>query len=268
MTQSQRRVYLITALLNERASYDPRTIPSDEQEQIALLRALFNTRMPQPVSQTFLHVQDRYLQEEIRRKGVVSLSNLKPMQQNLYLWQGDITTLHCDAIVNAANQQMLGCFTPNHRCIDNAIHTFAGVQLRMACAQLMRNRPYEEAGRAQMTPAYNLPSRYIFHTVGPIVYGRPTQKDEELLASCYRSCLTLADQKGLKSLAFCCISTGEYHFPNDQAAEIAVGTVKSYKEQTQSAIKVIFNVFKNVDYQLYRNLLRKPEETTSQSSQS
>ena len=257
MTQTERRKYLITALLNEQPQYSEIEIPTSEQEQKILLRSLFNIRMPLPVNNKFLTIQDTYLQEEIRQKGITSVVDLQPLQDGLYLWQGDITTLQCDGIVNAANSQMLGCFCPNHGCIDNAIHTFAGVQLRLACAELMRKQGHEEkTGKAKITPAFNLPCKYVLHTVGPIIRGRLTTQDCDLLASCYRSCLELAEQNNLKSIAFCCISTGEFHFPNDKAAEIAIQTVKEYKAQTHSRIEVIFNVFKEFDYNIYRELLR------------
>ncbi len=255
--QANRRAYLIAALLKEQPQYAAFAIPACEQEQKKLLRSLWNTRMPKPVDPAFLAVQNAYLQEELRQKGVTYLADLKPIQPKTYLWRGDITTLGCDAIVNAANSQMLGCFSPNHGCIDNAIHTFAGVQLRLACAELMRRQGHEEApGQAKITPAFNLPCRYVLHTVGPVVRGRLTAKDRELLASCYRSCLELAEKNGLKSLAFCCISTGEFHFPNDQAAKIAIETVREYRKQTQSEIEVVFNVFKELDERIYRTLLR------------
>ena len=257
MTQAERRIYLITALLKEQPQFSKIEIPCDEQKQKTLLRSLFNIRMPKPVTEEFLTVQNAYLQEETRRKGITALSDLVPVQEEIYLWRGDITTLKCDAIVNAANSQMLGCFCPNHGCIDNAIHTFAGVQLRLTCADLMKQQCHEEeTGNAKITPAYNLPCRYVLHTVGPIVHGNLTKKDKELLASCYQSCLELAERNGLKSIAFCCISTGEFHFPNDKAAQIAVETVKRYKEQAHSKIEVIFNVFKELDYNIYRELLR------------
>ena len=257
MTQAERRIYLITALLKEQPQFSKIEIPCDEQKQKTLLRSLFNIRMPKPVTEEFLTVQNAYLQEETRRKGITALSDLVPVQEEIYLWRGDITTLKCDAIVNAANSQMLGCFCPNHGCIDNAIHTFAGVQLRLTCADLMKQQCHEEeTGNAKITPAYNLPCRYVLHTVGPIVHGNLTKKDKELLASCYQSCLELAERNGLKSIAFCCISTGEFHFPNDKAAQIAVETVKRYKEQTHSKIEVIFNVFKELDYNIYKELLR------------
>ncbi len=256
MTQIARRKYLIKALLHEHPQYSKIEIPSDEQEQKILLRSLFNIRLPQSASDKFLAIQDAYLQEETQQKGITRLTDLQSVEQEIYLWQGDITTLACDAVVNAANSQMLGCFCPNHGCIDNAIHTYAGVQLRLTCDEIMTQQGHDEpTGQSKITPAFNLPCRYVLHTVGPIIHGRPTKKDEELLASCYRSCLELAEQNGLTSIAFCCISTGEFHFPNDKAAKIATQTVKEYKKETHSEIEVIFNVFKELDYNIYRELL-------------
>lgn len=256
MTQAERRNYLIKEMLKEQPQYEGMEIPEREQEQKHLLRSLFNIRMPYPASQKFLAVQDAYLREEIRFRGITEFTDLRPVCEGIYLWQGDITTLRCDAIVNAANSQMLGCFVPCHGCIDNVIHTFSGVQLRLACAELMRQQGHEEeTGRAKITPAFNLPCRYILHTVGPVIRGRLTKADEELLASCYRSCLELAEQKNIKSIAFCCISTGEFHFPPERAAEIAIQTVKEYQERTQSRIEVIFNVYKETDLSIYQGLL-------------
>ena len=201
-------------------------------------------------------MQDAYLKEETRRKGVTDLADLTPIRPDIYLWQGDIATLKCDAIVNAANSALLGCFCPNHGCIDNAIHTFAGVQLRLACAELMAKQGHDEpTGQAKITPAFDLPCRYVIHTVGPIVGRRLTERDCELLRSCYRSCLALADEMQLESIAFCCISTGEFHFPNERAAEIAIRTVGEYKAETESKIKVIFDVWKNEDHEIYDRLL-------------
>ena len=256
MTQSERRLYLITELKKENSQYAALPVPSDTAQQKLLLRALFNVRMPKAASDEFLKIQDEYLREETLLKGVTDISALTPVQPNIYLWLGDITTLKCDAIVNAANNQLLGCFCPNHGCIDNAIHTYAGVQLRLDCAELMKKQGCKEpTGQAKITSAYNLPCRFIIHTVGPIVYGRLTDKECELLGSCYRSCLKLADANHLKSIAFCCISTGEFHFPNEKAAEIAIDTVRKYKAETNSEIKVIFNVFKDTDCKVYRELL-------------
>ena len=254
MTQAEKRKYLITKLLKESPEYKGIKILTNEIEQKKLLRALLNTRMPLPVRDDFIAIQDGYLREETRRKGISSLEDLEPIQPDIYLWQGDITTLACDAIVNAANSEMLGCFCPCHGCIDNAIHTFAGVQLRLKCAEIRNEQGHkEEIGKAKITPGYNLPCKYILHTVGPIVRGRLTRQDCDLLASCYRSCLETAEQHGLENVAFCCISTGEFHFPREEAAQIAIQTVQTY--QKHSAIKVIFNVFQESDERLYQRLL-------------
>ena len=256
MNQTERRQYLIRALLDEQPQYRRITIPSDEAEQRQLLRGLFNVRMPGRIGDEFLRIQDEYLQEETRQKGVTRLRDLTPLEPGIYLWQGDITTLACDAIVNAANSGMTGCYQPCHNCIDNCIHTYAGVQLRNVCAEIMEKQGYEEpTGRAKITPAFNLPSRYVIHTVGPIVQGRLTKRHEEQLASCYRSCLTLAEENGCRSIAFCCISTGGFGFPQDRAAKIAVETVRTYRATNHSSIEVIFNVFQNRDHELYRDLL-------------
>ena len=252
MTQTERRIFLIKKLIDEQTRYSNLTVPSDEIEQRRLLRALMNIRPPYPVGEDFLRVQDAYLQEEAARKGVVDIADLTPIEPGIYLWQGDITTLRCGAIVNAANSGMTGCYAPCHGCIDNAIHTYAGVQLRLECARLIKAQGHEEwAGQAKITPAYNLPCEYVLHTVGPIIYGRVSDMEKNLLSSCYISCLELAKKNGIKSVAFCCISTGEFHFPNDMAAEIATNTVRQYKDD----IEVIFNVFKNIDYKIYRQLL-------------
>lgn len=256
MTQQERRMYLIQEMLKERPEYTGMEIPEDEREQKILLRSLFNIRMPKPVTSCFLEVQDAYLREEIEQKGITEFTDLVAVQEAIYLWKGDITTLRCDAIVNAANSQMLGCFCPCHGCIDNAIHTFAGVQLRAACAVLMRQQGYEEkTGTAKITLAFNLPSQYVLHTVGPVIRGSLCKQDQEQLASCYRSCLELAEQYGIKRIAFCCISTGEFHFPKDKAAEIAVRTVKRYQAQANNQMEVIFNVFQESDFAIYQELL-------------
>lgn len=252
MTQNERLIYLINYLKNENSRYSNLEIPSDEKEQFNLFRSLVNVRMPEPIGDEFLQIQNEYLQNEIKP---FDSANLK-FTDDIALWQGDITTLKCDAIVNAANNALLGCFCPCHACIDNCIHTFAGVQLRLACNEIMEKQGHrEKTGVAKITPAYNLPSKYVIHTVGPIIDDTHTTKDDALLASCYISCLQKADENHLESIAFCCISTGEFHFPNRQAAEIAIKTVKEYKKATNSKIKVIFNVFKQVDYEIYKNLL-------------
>lgn len=252
MTQEERRVALIQFLLDERQERNI-PLPSSEAEQKRLLRGLMNVRPPHPIGQEFLHLQDEYLQEELRRRGVTDWRTLSPIRDG-HLWRGDITTLRCDAIVNAANSALLGCFYPCHGCIDNAIHTFAGVQLRLYLDEQMKEQGHDEpVGQAKLTPAFNLPCRYVLHTVGPYVGGRLTEAHRAQLASCYRSCLETAEQHGLESVAFCCISTGEFHFPRDEAAQIAIQTVQTY--QKHSAIKVIFNVFQESDERLYQRLL-------------
>ena len=257
MNQSERRLFLIQSLLRENPEYRDMGIPADANSQRQLLRGLLNIREPRRIGADFLQIQDEYLQEEIAAKGITDVADLTPLQPGLYLWQGDITTLKCDAIVNAANSGMTGCYCPNHGCIDNAIHTYAGVQLRLACAEIMDRQGHPEpTGQAKITPAFDLPCRYVLHTVGPIVSGQVTARDKELLASCYRSCLELAAENGLESVAFCCISTGEFHFPNEQAAEIAVQTVKAFLKKQTSVKKVIFNVFKDMDKKIYERLLR------------
>ena len=254
MTQDERRRFLLEFLLRERG--ETMALPGDEAAQRRLLRALCNVREPVPAPADFLAVQDAYLQEETRRKGVTDAARIPEAEPGIRLWRGDITTLRCDAIVNAANSALLGCFVPCHGCIDNAIHTYAGVQLRLACAELMAAQGHPEpAGRAKITPAFNLPSRYVLHTVGPIVRNRPTARDEALLAACYRSCLELAAAHGARSVAFCCISTGEFHFPNARAAQIAVQTVREVRKTLQHEMDVIFNVYQERDLRIYEGLL-------------
>lgn len=256
MNQTERRRFLIQELLQEDISYQDIIIPADEREQKQLLRGLMNIRPPKKINPKFLFVQDEYLKTEIISKGITRLENLKPVSEGLYLWQGDITTLCCDAIVNAANSGMTGCYVPNHRCIDNCIHSFSGIQLRIDCAEIMSRQGYKEpTGEAKITKAYNLPCQYILHTVGPIVSGSLTDRDCKLLEKCYCSCLSLAAEKKLETVAFCCISTGEFHFPNKRAAEIAVSTVKNFMKKETSIKKVVFNVFKDLDREIYRQIL-------------
>ena len=254
MTQDERRRFLLEFLLRERG--ETMALPEDEAAQRRLLRALCNVREPIPAPADFLAVQDAYLQEETRRKGVTDAARIPEAEPGIRLWRGDITTLRCDAIVNAANSALLGCFVPCHGCIDNAIHTYAGVQLRLACAELMAAQGHPEpTGRAKITPAFNLPSRYVLHTVGPIVRNRPTARDEALLAACYRSCLELAAAHGARRVAFCCISTGEFHFPSARAAQIAVQTVREARKTLQHEMDVIFNVYQERDLRIYEGLL-------------
>lgn len=295
MNQEEKRVFLIEELKKESSVMRGIAVPKEEEAQKMLLRGLMNVRMAKPTSVSFQKVQDEYLQTETEKKGITKLSSLSPVavipraaapktdspqgeevapasdsesrsDAFLYLWQGDITTLAADAIVNAANSAMTGCYIPNHRCIDNAIHTFAGVQLRLYCHAYMQEQAgkkgasyAEPTGQAMLSPAYNLPSKFILHTVGPIVGDALTEEDCTLLASCYTSCLNLASRHQLESIAFCCISTGEFHFPNDRAAEIAIRTVRDWliRHPSSTVTKVVFNVFKNEDLAIYRSLLQK-----------
>lgn len=258
MTHEEQRIYLIQELLAEEARYKNISIPADEQEQKNLLRSLMNVRMPKPINEDFLNIQDEYLQTERNMRGIVDSAKLPSIagDSRLVLWQGDITTLKVDAIVNAANSALLGCFHPLHTCIDNIVHSRSGIQLRLLCNDIMREQGHEEpTGKAKITPAFNLPSKYILHTVGPIIYGAVRKRDCDELASCYRSCLELAVENNCQSIAFCCISTGEFHFPNEKAAEVAIRTVLSFLNTQEQNIRVIFNVFKDVDLRIYQKLL-------------
>lgn len=258
MTHDEQRLWLIRQLLDENPRLRGERIPEDEAGQNNLLRALMNVRPPEPLHEEVLLVQDAYLAEENRRRGIIRLSDLHPCPRfpQLFLWQGDITRLQVDAIVNAANSGMTGCYRPLHNCIDNIIGSRAGIRLRLACQRIMEEQGYPEpTGQAKITPGYCLPCRYILHTVGPIVEGPLAPEHERLLASCYRSCLNLAEENHLESLAFCCISTGVYQFPHQRAAEIAVGTVQAWLEATGSRLQVIFNVFKDTDREIYARLL-------------
>ena len=256
MDQAEKRAFLIQRLLDEDRHYRGMEIPTDAYAQKRMLRSLMNVRNPKAIDTEFLTVQDEYLRREIEVAGITRLADLEPVCGDFYLWQGDITRLQCGAIVNAANSRLTGCYVPCHACIDNCIHTFAGVQLRLDCAKLMEQQGHEEpTGQAKITKAYNLPCDYVLHTVGPIIEHRVTPEAERLLACCYRSCLELAGQNGVESIAFCCISTGVFRFPNQRAAEIAVETVRKYKTETGSKMKVIFNVFKDLDLEIYRRLL-------------
>ncbi len=265
MTREERVDSLVAYLKKENEGYAAIQSPVDYGGKRRLLRSLMNVRFPGEASGQYRKMQDELLQEELQEKGIVECENL-PAAGDVYpcreiknrdrivLWQGDITRLSADAIVNAANSQMLGCFVPCHGCIDNAIHSAAGIQLRNECAQLMEEQGHEEpTGKAKITGGYNLPARHVIHTVGPIVGMQVTEKNKEELKSCYLSCLKLAEKEGLKSIAFCCISTGEFHFPNKLAAQIAVDTVDRYLTSSQME-RVIFNVFKDEDYHIYQKL--------------
>ena len=247
-------------LLTEMPEYQPQAqkFSQDAASQRRLLRSLMNVRPPMPLKREFLAMQDDLLSAERDSKGVVDGTALPAASGHprIAVWKGNITRLKVDAIVDADNSALLGCFCPCHGCIDNAIHSAAGLQLRDECSQIMQAQGHPEPnGRAKLTKGYNLPARYVLHTVGPIVQGRVTARDREELASCYRSCLELAAEHGLESIAFCCISTGEFHFPNQEAAEIAIKTVTDFLRQDTSVKKVIFNVFKDIDETIYRRIL-------------
>lgn len=260
MNQKQRIDYLIKYMLDEDERYSHIEIPQDEEDKKHLLRGLFNIRYASNASDEFIKIQDEYLQNETKIKGIVDSSDFVHTKQNekIYIWQGDITRLKIDAIVNAANSQMLGCFEPNHSCIDNIIHTMAGIKLRFECDEIMKKQNHsEKTGNAKITKAYNLPSEYVIHTVGPIIHGDLTEEDEKLLESCYKSCLEVASKNNVKSIAFCCISTGVFRFPQKRASEIAVNTVSKFLENDKNIQKVVFNVYLDKDKELYDNLLNK-----------
>ena len=259
MTQQERLIYLVKGLVveyTEKYKDEHIEIPNDEAEQFTLFRSLCNIRSAGFMPAEWMKIQDEYLTELAREKGIVTINDMEKRAPQIYLWQGDITRLSVDAIVNAANNQLLGCFAPNHRCIDNAIHTFAGIELRMACSRMIEYMDMpEKTGVARKTYGFNLPAKHVIHTVGPIIYDSLTDIEREQLASCYRSCLELAHAYSLQSIAFCCISTGEFRFPNEDAAQIAIDTVRTYLKETNSKIQVVFNVFKDIDYDIYDKLL-------------
>ena len=269
--QSERLDFLLDALKEDSIQYKNLQVGNSETEKRNAVRSLMNVRMPRSISDDFLEVQDIFLQEEAKKKGIVTLAEIPTVKDayesqrsfadRMSIWQGDITCLQVGAIVNAANSQMLGCFVPCHRCIDNAIHSAAGVQLRNECNHIMNQRriqfgrQYEEpTGTATLTSAYNLPCKYVIHTVGPIVYGRLTEALKEDLRNCYRNVLQCCMEHEINSVAFCCISTGEFHFPNDIAAQIAVETTEQFFAQNENCgiERVIFNVFKDIDLELYK----------------
>lgn len=259
MDQFERRRYLIEALLDENPELDTAAavIPEDEEGQKTMLRALMNVRPPKEAPERLLNIQDEYLQEELRHKHITDFYDIEPNGDGLRLYKGDITLIKADSVVNAANSGLTGCYIPNHKCIDNAIFTYAGIQLRTYMGELMDRRGNlpEPVGGATISPGFNLPAAYIIHTVGPMVEGELTDKDKELLASCYEACLDLAAADGLENIVFCCISTGEFRFPNEEAAKIAVDTVKKYKNEHKDTPDVMFDVFLDKDYEIYKRLL-------------
>ncbi|MCQ1532586.1 protein-ADP-ribose hydrolase [Mitsuokella jalaludinii] len=262
--QDQRLDYLVDAFKKDSVQYKELETPKDTEGKRRILWSLMNIRMPRKMDKAVLSVQDEYLQERVRENGIVELDDIPMIRERMSIWQGDITRLAVDAIVNAANSQMLGCFVPMHTCIDNCIHTFAGVELRAECSRQMNQlrlkygKDYEQPTAVPMlTDAYNLPAKKVIHVVGPIVRYELTPELEKDLADCYRNTLDMCLEHGLKSVAFCCISTGVFHFPNKRAAEIAVSTVSSWLSQHPSAMeRVIFNVFKDEDKTYYEELIR------------
>lgn len=260
MTRLEQLIKLNTLLLEKLPEYrvQAKAFAKNEAEQWRLFRSLVNLKEPGEISDEFISLQNSFLQNEIASRGITDYKNLSPIAAGIYLWRGDITSLKADAIVNAANSGMTGCYQPCHACIDNAVHTYAGIQLRNYCAEIMSKQGYEEpTGEAKITPAFNLPCKYILHTVGPIVQGELEQHHLEQLKACYQSCMRLADENGIRSIAFCCISTGVFRFPNSAAAQIAVETVKEYMNETANNMEVVFNVFKAEDEQIYRRLLQR-----------
>ena len=276
MKQKERLDYLVGYLCRDSVVYKDITVKEEQKRQ--LMRSLMNIRMPKTVSKEFVQIQNAFLQKEAKEKGIIDVDDIPAVKENfgvnfenadkISLWQGDITILKADAIVNAANSQMLGCFVPCHGCIDNAIHSAAGIQLREECMNYMEaqrrkyGKNYEEpTGTAMITSAYNLPSKYIIHTVGPIVSEKLTQRKCALLKNCYKSCLELSERKKLKSIVFCCISTGEYGFSNQQAAEIAVETVIEFLQGSQNLKKIIFDVFKEEDFEIYQEVIDRANQS-------
>lgn len=262
MNQEEKLNFLIDYLLQEK-TYDHSLVndATTVDEKITLFRGLCNIRKPEPVSEHFISIQNDFLTAWNNERITIDINDVPPFSSQLYLWQGDITRLKVDAIVNAANSKLLGCTQANHHCIDNIIHTRAGVQLRLACHAVMEAQGRKEAvGKAKITSGYNLPAKNIIHTVGPFIDARGvTRLKEKLLADAYHACLALADEYRLKTISFCCISTGEFNFPNKQAAEIAIKTVQNYLKNQESKLQVIFNVFKDEDYQIYNHLLSEIE---------
>lgn len=273
--QEERLDYLLHEFKEDSGRYRDLETGEDYGEKRMLLRSLMNIRMPGKMNENVVKVQDEFLTEEAREKGIVELTYIPtaaeqygsshPYADKISVWQGDITRLRAGAIVNAANSQMLGCFVPCHKCIDNAIHSAAGIELREACSHYMKRRRmqygarYEEpTGRAVLTKGYNLPADYVIHTVGPIVGGSLNQKLKDDLKSCYLNVLKCCVEHKIRSVAFCCISTGEFHFPNDEAAKIAADTVTGFlKEHDPDFDRIIFNVFKDVDRELYEAELKR-----------
>lgn len=245
---------LLGYLINEDERLENFEIPSNYIEKRNLLRGIINLRAPYPISEDILVLEDQLLQLELKEKEVTDESEIETREDCIALWQGDLTTLKIEAIVNPGNSALLGCFIPNHSCLDNQIHTFAGIRLRLVCNKIMQGKE-EKVGQAKITDAYNLPCDYVIHTVGPMITGNVTKKEEELLAKCYKSCLDLAKEKNIKTIAFPTISTGVFSFPKELASKIAVSTVKEYiKENPNTFDKIVFDVYEEEDKAYYDRL--------------
>ena len=263
-SQNERLEYLVDAFKADSVRYKDLQTPRDTAGRRCILRSLMNIRMPGRLDDSVLTVQDEYLQERIRENGIVPLEDIPVKEGVISVWQGDLTRLAVDAIVNAANSQMLGCFVPMHTCIDNCIHTFAGIQLRAECDRQMKELrakygpEYEQPTAVPMlTDGYNLPARKVIHIVGPIVAGALTPTLDQDLADCYKNTLDMCAENNLRSVAFCCISTGVFHFPPERAAQIAVKTVREWLAEHDGAVdRVIFNVFSEKDRDIYEHLFR------------
>jgi O-acetyl-ADP-ribose deacetylase (regulator of RNase III) len=230
---------------------------ANEDDRWALFRGLVNVRDNYQPSQDYLLAEGSVLQAKLSPAASSDQWQKSQDDKQIFLWQGDIARLKVDAIVNAANKDGLGCFIPNHHCIDNTIHTMAGAQVRTDMANVLDGRKLP-VGKVKVTKAYNLPSQFIFHTVGPMIFKEPvSQMNQDLLAACYRNCLVEADARGIGSIAFCSISTGEFHFPKVLARDIAIQTVRDYLRSTKSQLQVVFNVFSDEDLALYQDILCK-----------
>ncbi|MGB4660745.1 MAG: protein-ADP-ribose hydrolase [Mobilitalea sp.] len=271
-SQNEKLDWIVKELCIDSVKYKDLKVRIEDRRNI--MHSLMNIRMPKPISQEFIEIQDEFLKQESVEKGIITIDNIPTIQEEYHsthpyaekisLWQGDITRLQVDAIVNAANAQMLGCFVPGHSCIDNAIHSAAGIELREECYEYMRRRRnedknYEEpTGSAILTKGYNLPCKHVIHTVGPIVYSKLTEAIKGDLRNCYNSCLQIAVDHGIKTIAFCCISTGEFRFPNEEAAKIAMKSIQEFLDRNAEKVdRIIINVFKNVDLEIYKELIVK-----------
>ena len=257
MNKEELVLYLLTYFINESNKYKNINIPSDYKDKRILLRGLINMREPLNISKEILDKEDKLLQLELAEKNIIDISDLDTKEDKIILWQGDITCIKSDAIVNAANEYVLGCFVPNHNCIDNQIHTNAGIKMRLKCNEIMKGNKLNTSN-VIITPGYNLPSKYVIHTVGPIVYGKLTNKEIKELEDTYINCLNKAREVGIKTIVFPCISTGVFKFPKDKASEIAVNIIKEYLNKYKDSFdKIVFNVFSDNDYKLYMSILKK-----------